>query len=239
MAAVLACWPDALLSHVSGGVLLALLDKDDHYPHVTAAGRGGRSRRAIHLHRPRALHPEDRASRDGIPVTSVSRTLVDLAGMLDERRLRRAFDQADRLYLLNLPALQRACERARGRRGIGVLRALVADYRPAARTRSELEDLFLDLCREYRLPHPAVNIRVTGYEVDAYWPDAKLVVELDGFEFHRTRAAFEQDRLRDAELKLAGIEVIRVTAAWIRRDPRSVAETVRRMLALRAPAGPS
>jgi very-short-patch-repair endonuclease len=159
--------------------------------------------------------------------------------MLDERRLRRAFDQADRLYLLNLPALQRACERARGRRGIGVLRALVADYRPAARTRSELEDLFLDLCREYRLPHPAVNIRVTGYEVDAYWPDAKLVVELDGFEFHRTRAAFEQDRLRDAELKLAGIEVIRVTAAWIRRDPRSVAETVRRMLALRAPAGPS
>jgi very-short-patch-repair endonuclease len=153
-----------------------------------------------------------------------------VAGCVDDRRLRRAVDQADRLHLLKIPAVERACARASRRRGVARLQSLLAEHRPPPQTRSELEDLFLDLCREFRLPLPETNILVAGYEVDAYWPDVRLIVELDGFEFHRTRAAFERDRARDAELKLAGNEVIRLTAARIRRDPARVAETVGRLL---------
>jgi very-short-patch-repair endonuclease len=90
--------------------------------------------------------------------------------------------------------------------------------------------VFLDLCREHELLPPLVNHMVCGFEVDAVWPEQRLVVEIDSYEFHRTRAAFERDRTRDAALHLGGYRVLRFTYKMLTRDPAAVAATVRTML---------
>jgi hypothetical protein len=168
---------------------------------------------------------------DGIPVTSVARTLLDLAEVLPRRRLERAFDEADRQHLLDLSAIGRLCERSRGRHGLKPLKALLsARFRPVPETRSELERQFLDLCRQAGLPPPLVNCHVAGFEIDAAWPDRRLVVELDGFAFHHTRSAFERDRARDAELQLAGHRVLRVTARRLADEPREIVRAIRLLL---------
>lgn len=168
--------------------------------------------------------------REGIPVTTVARTLLDLAEVVDMRRLERAFEEAERLRLLDLRVIERTCERNAGRRGLKPLRALLSDAQPVVDTRSELERRFLTFCRGAQLPPPAVNVIVAGFEVDALWPDRRLVVELDGYAFHRTRAAFERDRARDAALQLAGYRVLRLTARRLGEEPAAVAEAVRRLL---------
>ena len=141
---------------------------------------------------------------DGIPVTSVARTLLDLAATPGVD-LRRALDQAERLELFDLGAVDRMLRRSRGRPGVRALKTVLRDYRePLAYLRSDLERLFLDLCREAGLPLPAVNVFLGDIEVDFLWEQQKLVVELDGYDFHSTRAAFEEDRKRDSSLQLAG-----------------------------------
>jgi len=111
------------------------------------------------------------------------------------------------------------------------LREALKDYREPVLTRSELERLFLELCRRARLPQPAVNAFVAGFEVDCWWLDQKLVVELDGHEFHRTRASFERDRARDAALQVAGCRVLRVTYRRLKREPEAVIAQLRTLLA--------
>ena len=170
---------------------------------------------------------------EGIPTTSVPRTLLDLADVALPRQLERAFREADRLQLLDLAAIRRLCDRSPGRRGLKALSGLVSEnLGPLPATRSELERRFLDLCREAGLPMPAINVHVAGFEVDAVWIDQRLAVELDGHAFHRTRLAFERDRLRDAALQLAGFRVLRFTHRRLDREPAAVIETVRSMLAL-------
>ena len=185
----------------------------------------------------RCLDSESRAIRDGIPLTSVARTLLDLAGTVRLDQLERAFEQAERLRLVDLGALARLCERSHGHHGLRRLVPLLAPAeRPAPETRSELERRFLRLCEESGLPGPAVNVEVAGHEVDALWRDRGLVVELDGYAYHRTRAAFERDRVRDADLQRAGLRVIRVTARRLNDDPVAVVETVRSLLEVSEPA---
>jgi hypothetical protein len=165
---------------------------------VTASGRSRHGQQGIAFHRVRALHPADRTIKDGIPVTTVARTLLDLAEVVPYRRLERAFEAAERLELLDLSVLHAVFQRNVGRRGLKPLKALLAEHQgPAPVTRSELERRFIDLCRESDLPVPALNRIVSGLEVDAIWPEQKLVVELDGYAFHNTRRAFERDRARD------------------------------------------
>lgn len=175
--------------------------------------------------------------RDAIPVTSLPRTLFDLAEVVDEHQLERAFEEADRLGLLELRTLERVCERSRGRHALGPIRRLVsAAYLPPS-TRSPLEDRFVAFCREHRLPQPATNTSVLGLEVDALWPDALLIVELDGFSYHGHRAAFERDRARDAALQAAGYRVLRLTHRRLEQDGPAVADELRRLLgAAGAPA---
>jgi hypothetical protein len=177
------------------------------------------------------MHRNDVAVRDGIPVTSVARTLLDLSEVVDLRRLERAFEEAERLRLLDLRAIELTCERNPGRRGLRALRVLLGVLRPAPHTRSELERRFLRFCRDTGLPPPAANVIVAGLEVDALWSERKLVVELDGYAVHHTRGAFERDRTRDATLQLAGYRVLRVTARRLAEEPRVLAETLRRLLA--------
>ena len=166
--------------------------------------------------------------RDAIPVTSISRTLLDLAQVSPQRQLRRALDESERLGLFDLRALERLIARSNGHRGLGRLKAAIRDYRgPPPITRSELERLFLDLCHEAGLPRPQTNTLVEGYEVDAAWLDHRLVVELDSHEYHGTRAAFENDRVRDAILQAAGYRVIRITHRRMEDAPADVVRLLR------------
>ncbi|MGI8804124.1 MAG: type IV toxin-antitoxin system AbiEi family antitoxin domain-containing protein [Thermoleophilaceae bacterium] len=226
-AAVLACGPEALLSHRSAAALWELRADASGGADVSVPGASRRSRSGIRLHRTRSIDARDRAIRYGIPVTSVARTLLDLAVTVAPREFERAFEEADRRGRVSVATVERLLERSPGHHGAGPLAALVAEDRAAAAfTRSELEACFLTLCRDAGLPRPLVNVRVAGYEVDAVWPQERLVVELDGYAFHRTRRAFERDRAKDAVLQRAGYRVVRVTYRMLAKDPAAVAATV-------------
>jgi hypothetical protein len=229
LAAVLACGEEALLSHRSAAALWGLMRPRTSPVDVTSPHGRPRRRAGIDLHEGR-IDPEDRAIRNGIPVTSLPRTLFDLAEVVDERRLERAFEEADRLGLLQIRALEHVCARGNGRRALAPIRRLItAAYLPPS-TRSPLEDRFVAFCREHHLPPPVTNTSVLDFEVDALWPAARLIVELDGFSYHGHRAAFERDRARDAALQAAGYRVLRVTHRRLEKDAVTVAEEIRRLL---------
>jgi very-short-patch-repair endonuclease len=160
---------------------------------------------------------------DMIPVTSVARTLFDLAEVIDEQRLERAFEEADRLGLLQMRALEDVCARGYGRHALRPIRALIDAASMPEWPRSSLEERFLAFCREHDLSLPKTNVTVLDHEVDAYWPQQRLVVEVDGWSFHRHRAAFERDRARDAAMQAAGYRVVRVTHRRLESEPASVA----------------
>jgi very-short-patch-repair endonuclease len=162
----------------------------------------------------------------GLAVTTPARTIIDLSDHRPRRELERAIDEAEYLRL-DCTGLQPLP----GRRGSGRLARILADHAAGStRTRSELEERFLLLCVEQRLPRPEVNARLHGFEVDFLWRAARLVVELDGHAAHGTRRSFEQDRVRDAELTLAGYVVIRLTWRRLTREPAVVAAQLRRAL---------
>lgn len=207
MAATLALGPGALLSHASAAELWGVARPRGGAVDVTGPAKALPKRAGITYHYSRCLRPEDRCELSRIPVTSVARTLLDIA--TDGRRLRRALDEADRLGILQVGELEALLRRTRGHRGRGRLARLTAAHTTAPPTRSELEDRFLDLCREADLPMPEANARVAGIEVDMYWPRHRLVVELDGAAFHRTAAAQERDRAREAIVYSAGLALRR------------------------------
>jgi very-short-patch-repair endonuclease len=236
LAAVWAYGEGALLSHRGAAALWGLAKPWAPVVDVTAAaGRQGiRRRERIWIHRGR-LHPEDRAVRAGIPVTTVARTLFDLAEFVSFKRLESAWEEADRLNLLQLRAVEGVCERGYGRRALRPIRRLLAEARAATITRSPLEDDFATFCHEHRLPMPSFNTRVLGYEVDALWPAQRLAAELDSWEFHRHRAAFERDRARDAALQAAGYRTIRITHRRLTNEPATVLKQLRALLRSNAP----
>src|SRR5262249_25773539 len=155
-------------------------------------GRTARSRPGIDVHRVRAFHPDDCTVRDGIQVTTVARTLLDLAEVVPRKQVERAFDEAERLRLLSLDAVVAVLARARGRKGLRTPAPPLADPRPSTRdARSPLESVFLPFCQAHAIPLPATNVDIAGYLVDAVWPVTRLIVELDSYEFHgKTRTAF-------------------------------------------------
>jgi hypothetical protein len=229
MAAVLACGPHALLSHGSAAHAWGLAPATSAQKDVTLPHGVGRHP-GIRLHRCRTLTEDDRSLLDAIPLTSASRTLLDLAAAAAPGRVDRALEQAERLELFDLVAVESLLARCGRHPGAGRLRRALALYKPLPFTRSELERRFLRLVEEAGLPAPVANSLVAGYEVDMHWASRRLVVELDGFEHHRTRAAFERDRRRDEDLKLAGFEVVRLTARRIADDPQGVAARLAALL---------
>lgn len=237
LAAVLACGDDAVLSHLSAAALWGLIGYRPGPVEVTSpSGRPGRAGIAL---RRCAIVEDERAVQAGIPVTSVSRTLVDLAGVLDSTRLRRAFEEADRLRLMDMKALRRSCDKASGRRGIGNLRRLIEEARAPAYPRTPLESSFLEFYRAHLsdLPPPATNVLLLGHEVDALWPKHRVAVEMDSWEFHHHRAAFEQDRARDAARQAAGYKVVRLTHRRLRDESAAVASQLRALLAAETSSG--
>lgn len=233
LAAVLACGEGALLSHRSATALWGLAQQRGSVVDVT--DRSGRQfrpgRDGIRLHRGR-LHEGDRSERAGIPVTSVARTLFDLAEVVEFRQLERAWEEADRLGLLRLQAVERSCELGYGRHALRPIRRLLAEARAPTYTRSPLENRFAEFYREHLddLPAPLTNISILDHEVDAYWPPQRLVVEMDSWEFHGHRAAFEQDRARDAAMQAAGYRVIRLTHRQLDSEAPRIATQLRKLL---------
>jgi very-short-patch-repair endonuclease len=197
---------------------------------VSVPGYPGSGRPGIALHRVCAFDADDRAVRNGIPVTSVARTLLDLAEVLPPRRLKYAFEQAERLELLDLWALHALRDRSPGRHGLKAIADLISEADEPPDVRSKLERRFVDFCRERNLPLPAFNVSLEGATVDALWKAQRVIVELDSYSFHRSRTAFESDRARDADMQLAGYRVLRVTFRRLEREPAAVADQLRSLL---------
>lgn len=236
MAAVLACGPGAALSHRSAGALLGLRPSHRTAIDVIAPGRAGKQRAGIDVHRATGLEPRDIAPIDGIPCTTVARTLLDLAETIDRTALEKAVEQAEKLRIFDLAAVVDVLNRAGKRRGATALRAVLRTYTPEpAFTRSDLEKRFLALCAEAGLPRPSVNNFSDGFEIDFVWPDRRLMVEVDSYRHHGTRAAFERDRRRDQDLTAAGWRVVRFTWRQVIDEPERVVARLHSLLAGQRP----
>jgi very-short-patch-repair endonuclease len=229
LAAVLAGGPRALLSHYSAGWLLGLISTRPIPIHVTTPVPRKR-RDAVRIHHSRTLIDGDRAVEDGIPVTSVARTALDLAAILRFRNLRRLIRRSEELRVFDLADFRSVLARNRGHRGVCPLERALAIYEPPRLTRSELEREFVALAEKEGLPRLVTAFSVAGYELDVYWPELRFAVELDVYATHGTHEPFEEDRLRDEDLKLAGIELTRVTGRRFEREPRQVMNRVARLL---------
>jgi len=234
LAAVLASHP-SVASHLSAAWLWGLLQSRPETLHVTC-------RRTRHAKRSFVTHtadlaPADRAMEAGIPVTSLPRTILDVSVDRPVRTVRRFIQRADDARHFDLRAMRELLDRTSGHRGrAAVLQALdTYEDRPVF-TRSGLERRFLEVVTAAGLPAPSMNRFVAGYEIDAYWEQARFGVELDVYETHGSRLSFEEDRERDDELLHAGIETTRVTGRRLDREPGTVVESIRRHLARRSRA---
>ncbi len=222
MAAVLFRGSGALISHQSAVWLWGLEKKLEIPVHVSVRWRG-HAQDAIGLHHCPALREDDIAETERLPVTGVPRTLLDYASEAKRYRLERAVDQADRLGLLDLAAVDLITDEVRGHRGSRPLRRAMIIYREKGFTRSGGEKRMLAALADVGVRRPAVNNFVEGYELDFFWEEERFGVELDSWEHHRGRRSFEEDRKRQEELTMAGIETIRITGTRLKREPRKVA----------------
>jgi len=234
LAAVLAVGPGALLSYYSAGWLWGLWSGSPAPYEVTAfVPRHHRPPRGVVRHRARNLSHEDRALVAGIPVTSVARTLLDLAWKLRGDQLRRVLARVEDLGLFDLEAIHAVIERNRGHPGAKRLRHALAIYERPIWARSEFERRFVDHLVASGLARPATGWNEVGYELDIYWPELGFGVELDTWETHGTRDAFERDHDRDLAFALADIVTIRVSERQFRREPDQIAAKVANLLARR------
>lgn len=229
-AAILACGPGAVLSHASAGGLWGILETPPGAIDVTVAGRDCGRRVGVRHHRARRLLDADVRWREGLPVTAPARTLIDLAAALDDRSLERAVNEALVSRIASEDDIAAALYRSRARPGVPALRRLLEQAREPRLTRSEAEERLLMLIRKSGLPAPRTNVKLDTYEVDFLWSAARLVVEVDGFAFHSTRAAFERDRRRDADLQARGLTVMRLTWRQIVEEPEATVVRLTRLL---------
>jgi hypothetical protein len=233
MAAVLACGPEAVLSHRSAAALHELQPAGGTRIDVTVPGRSSRSHGGVTVHRSTTLADRDVTRVENIPCTTVARTQFDLAEVLSRRRVERAFDQAEILELFDLRQLHDQLSRNSRRHGVPVVRAVLEKHYPGSTpTWSDLEEAFLALVREAGLPEPEVNAWVDPGDggpparVDFLWRPQRVIVQTDGHRFHRTRQAFERDRRLDQRLTVAGYRPVRVTWRQVESDRRSITRTL-------------
>jgi predicted transcriptional regulator of viral defense system len=237
MAAVLACGPDAVLSHRSAAYLWGLIDSWDEPIDVTAPNRRGRSPDGVAAHRDGSLQPIDKTTIHDIPCTSVARTILNFAAVAQEWEVRKAVAQGEVLRIIDMPKLRALLKRSRRRRGVARLRLILDTIHPQTkRTRSELERLFLEMCAKRAVPEPEVNVWLSApngkrYQADFLWRDRKLIVEADSRRFHDTDSSFVSDRKRQQQLELAGWRLSRCTWEEVEREPRRLALTIQGLLA--------
>ena len=229
LAGVLASGPGALLSHYSAGWLLGLVPTRPVPVHVTTPVPRKR-RGSVRIHHSRTLIDADRALEQLIPVTSVARTALDLAAVVRFRTLRRLIRRAEELKVFDLADFHSVLARNRGHRGSLPLGRAINIYEPPRLTRSEFERELVALLQGAGLPVPSTAFVVAGYELDLYWPDLRFAVEIDVYATHGGHESFEEDRRRDEDLKLAGVELTRVTGRRLEREPRQVVKRIGELL---------
>lgn len=222
MAAILFFAGHAVVAQREAASLWQLLDttqepREDAPVHVLLAGRSYRPRPGVVVRRAVALPQSDLRWRQGIPVTSPARTLLDLAGTMSDIELEAALASAFRRSLVRRAQLDEVMARNPRARGIGVLRALLVQAEPLHDTRSIYERKMLALLQAAELPRPLTNVLVADKLVDGLWPDLKLAYEFDGWRIHRDR--FERDRLRDQDLLIAGHRVVRISRRQVDLQP--------------------
>jgi very-short-patch-repair endonuclease len=221
-AALLACAGSAVLSHMTAARLWGLPVPKEKRIHLIVDRGRAMARSGICAHRIGPLGPGEVGRRSRLPLTTPTRTLLDIAALIDGRGFERAFEAALTQRMTTRATIARALERAPTRRGSAQVRAILRREVEPALTRSEAEERFLALVRRAGLPPPRVNARVGAYEVDFLWAQQRLIVEIDGFAFHSTRSAFERDRRRDSDLQAAGYRVMRLTWRQIIDEPEAV-----------------
>jgi very-short-patch-repair endonuclease len=236
MAAVLACGDDAALSHRSAAALWGIGTERVGLVDVSVARRCELRRPGLKVRGRPTLAAEDVVSPDGIPVTAVVRTLVDLATELSPRGVERAVNEADKRGLTDPETLRLALARYAGEPGAPLLRRLL-DKRTFRLSDSDLEILFRSIAMEAGLPPPLTKQWVNGFEVDFFWPDLGLIVESDGLRYHRTPSTQSRDARRDRAHVLAGMSPLRYTHYEVKREPARVrAELTRAARGLRKSA---
>lgn len=228
MAAVLSGGPGALLSHWSAAAIRGIEDREPCIAIALPYPRKSR-RRDLCVHCLK-LEPEDRDVVDGIPATSIVRTMIDIAAAIPESRLEAAVNAADRLDLIDPERLR---EEIRDRRRIQGLPALrrVLDRQTFRLTDSELERMFLRLVRPAGLEPPETGTLLNGFKVDFFFPELGLVVETDGLRYHRTAASQERDRRRDQAHAAAGLTTLRFTHGQVAHEPDAVLATLSKVAA--------
>jgi very-short-patch-repair endonuclease len=222
-AALLACGERSLLASWSAGHLWGVVNRAPEEVHVLLVGRRCKPKRGVRIHTVSELDPRDVRVRNGIPMTSPARTLIDIAADAAADELECAVSEARALKLIGDGDLEAALMRAGRRAGTRALRSLLNAEHGSGFTRSRAERLMRRLTRDARLPPPICNAWVIGLEVDFLWPAQRLVLEVDSYQFHGHRAAFERDRAKGMALVAAGYRLIRVTWLQLKTKPLMVA----------------
>jgi Transcriptional regulator, AbiEi antitoxin/Protein of unknown function (DUF559) len=225
MVAVLSCGPRAALSHMSAAALWGFSGRAGRHTEISVPFASPRRRPAIRVYRRPNLRPEDVDVRDDIPVVVPVLTFIDIARSLDDAKLERAINEADRIGLVDPETLGARLEDYPSRPGVGRMRAVLG-RRVFLLTDSELERRFLPLAAAAGLPVPRTQEHVNGFRVDFYWPDLQLVVETDGLRYHRTPAQQTRDRVRDQAHLSAGVVPLRFTHWQVRYEPEHVRTTL-------------
>jgi very-short-patch-repair endonuclease len=222
-AAVMACGEGAVVSHRSAAELCGLLPESAEGVDVTVVGRNPGVHQGVRLHRPRQMARHDVTKVRGIPVTSVARTICDIAATEPQREVEHAYQEGLYRRIVTDRQIAAVIEREPRRKGAPVIRALLDN---PGMTRSEKERALLRLLKAAQLPRPLTNVRLHGYLVDAYWPEHGLVVEFDGWPAHGHRLAFESNRKRDQVLVAHGLRVMRLTGRHLKGEPVAVAARI-------------
>jgi very-short-patch-repair endonuclease len=225
--AVMACGDDAVVSHRSAACLFGLLPDIAGDVEITVAGRNPGEHPGIRLHRVAALPKPDVTKVRGFKVTSIARTICDLAATESDHATEQAFQEALYRDIVTDTAVKAVLAREPTRRGAPTIRRLISDPRL---TRSEKERRLLKLIASAQLPAPLTNAPLHGYRADMYWPSHALVVEFDGWQAHGHRRAFESNRKRDQVMVAHGIRVLRVTDRHLEDEPIAVVARIAQAL---------
>ncbi len=239
VAALLACGPNAFLSHGSAASLWKLCVPVGGPVELTISNRRHRHTPGIRAHRARHLLPRDVTVEQGLPVTSPARMLLDRAATMTAREFERELDEALVVLRIVRPGeLSDIVARTRGHPGWGTLRRLLGRRLHETITQSEAERLFLALVREAGLPEPETQVKLAGYRVDFLWRRERVVFEIDGYRFHSSRSSFDRDRRKDLALKQAGYDPNRVSRDQVKYEPLAVISYLSGALARAAVAIP-
>jgi predicted transcriptional regulator of viral defense system len=230
-AAVLACGPGAALSHGSAMTLWGYWKRWDQPFEVTVLG--DRRTKGVVVHRSSTLNRRDLTTHVGIRVTSPARTVFDVSPRLDDKALKRALNTALHSQWCSESQLAELLTRLAHLQQARRIAPLVG--LPGTPTRSGWEDEFPEFCQDHGLPAPVMGAVVEGYVVDALFPEHRVIVELDSWEFHRDAIAFQTDRERDAETLAKGFNTVRITWERIRGGPQKEADRLKSILLAQAP----